>query len=184
MINLSNIAVIVVGYLTRLIIVQLGSVEDVGLFNAEYAIVASYFGIIFSAMSTNYYPNLSAISNDKIKSDKLVNENIEISILILTPIILFFIIFIKEAIILLYSNTFLGITDMIKFSTLGVFFKASSWSIAYIFIVQNKLNHYFWNEILANIYMLTLNIICYKYWGLTGLGISFCVGYFLYFIQK
>jgi O-antigen/teichoic acid export membrane protein len=183
LINLSNIALIVVGYLTRLIIVQLGSVEDVGLFNAEYAIVASYFGMIFSAMTTNYYPNLSAISNDKVKRDKLVNENIEMSILILTPIILFFVIFIKPAIIFLYSNTFLGITDMIKFSSIGIFFKASSWSIAYLFIIQNKINHYFWNEIIANIYMLFLNFIGYKYFGLTGLGISFFFGYFLYFIQ-
>ena len=183
LINLSNIALILVGYLTRLIIVQLGSVEDVGLFNAEYAIVASYFGMIFSAMTTDYYPNLSAISNDKFQTSKLVNENIEMSILILTPIILFFIIFIKQAIIILYSNAFLGMTDMIKFSSIGVFFKASSWSIAYLFIVKNKLNQYFFNEILANFYMLFLNLIGYKYLGLTGLGISFCLGYFLYFIQ-
>ena len=42
---------------------------------------------------------------------------------------------------------------------------------------------FFWNELLANVYILIFNIIGYKWGGLEGLGISFMLAYLTYLIQ-
>lgn len=64
-----------------------------------------------------------------------------------------------------------------------MFFKAASWSIAFIFLAKGASKLFFWNELITNIYLLALNLIGYKFWGLTGLGISFLIAYILYLLQ-
>jgi O-antigen/teichoic acid export membrane protein len=72
---------------------------------------------------------------------------------------------------------------MIHWAALGMLFKAASWAIAFIFLAKGASKLFFWNELIASIYILGLNILGYHFMGLTGLGISFMVGYLLYLIQ-
>jgi O-antigen/teichoic acid export membrane protein len=72
---------------------------------------------------------------------------------------------------------------MIHWAALGIFFKASSWPIAYIFIAKGFTKLFFYSELAANIYMLIFNILGYMLGGLEGLGISFFAGYLIYLIQ-
>lgn len=72
---------------------------------------------------------------------------------------------------------------MIYWAALGKFFKAASWSIAFLFFSKGSSKLFFWNELIANIYILILNITGYYLYGLTGLGVSIAVGYLLYVIQ-
>src|SRR5690606_34219944 len=90
---------------------------------------------------------------------------------------------INYAVIILYSVKFLAVNDMILWAVLGIFFKAASWSIGFIFLAKGATKMFFWNELTMNIYMLGLNLIGYYLWGLAGLGISFLVAYIIYLIQ-
>ncbi|MBN2486823.1 MAG: O-antigen translocase [Bacteroidales bacterium] len=170
-------------YLIRIFISNKGGVDDVGLYNAGFAIINTYVGMIFTAMGTDYYPRLSAVSNDNSKSAKLINQQAEIAILILAPILAVFLIFINWVIIILYSNKFLAVNEMIHWAALGMFFKAMSWSIAYVFIAKGAAKLFFWSELISNINMLLLNIAGYYLAGLEGLGISFLAGYLVYLLQ-
>jgi O-antigen/teichoic acid export membrane protein len=104
-------------------------------------------------------------------------------VLILAPLIIIFLIFINWVVILLYSETFLPVTTMIYWAALGMFFKAASWAIAFLFLAKGASKLFFWNELITNIYLLGLNLLGYYYYGLTGLGLSFLIAYFLYSIQ-
>ena len=183
---LVSVAVIfpaMVGYLVRLFIANIGNIEDVGLYTAGFAIVGTYVGMVFSAMSTDYYPSLSEVSNDNTKCTQKINQQILISILILTPILITLIVFIKLGIIFLYSGKFLGTIKMIQWAALGVFFQAFSWCIAFVFLAKGDSKIYFWNELIPNIYMLIINCSCYYIAGLEGMGVSFLIGYILYALQ-
>ena len=50
-------------------------------------------------------------------------------------------------------------------------------------MAKGNSKYFLWNEVIANIYFLILNIAGYYFYGLNGLGISFLIGYFLHFIQ-
>ena len=134
-------------------------------------------------MATDYYPRLSAVAHSNKLCRETINQQAEIALLILAPIVIVFLVFINWVIIILYSTKFIYANDMIYWAALGMFFKASSWSIAFIFLAKGTSKLFFWNEFISNIYLLGLNLLGYHYMGLAGLGISFMVTYFLYLIQ-
>lgn len=183
MINLSFLFASGTAYITRIYISHTGGVEQVGLYTAGFAIITTYVGMIFSAMATDYYPRLSATAHDNTKSASTINQQAEIAVLILAPILSVFLTFIKWGIILLYSKRFIAVGGMIQWAALGMFFKAASWAIAFIFMAKGATRIFFWSELIANVTNLLLNIIGYKLFGLDGLGIAFLVGYFVYFLQ-
>lgn len=183
MISLSGLLTVGASYIISIFISRTGGVEQVGLFNAGFAIINTYVGLIFSAMGTDYYPRLSAVSYDNKLCKQAINQQAEIALLILAPILIIFLTFINWVIILLYSNQFIAINSMMYWAALGMFFKAGSWSIAFVFLAKSASKLFFWNELIANIIFLILNLIGYYLWGLTGLGISFAMAYALYAIQ-
>lgn len=183
MISLSSLITLGASYIVRIFISNTGGVDQVGLYNAGFAILNIYVGLLFNAMGTDYLPRLSSVANDNIKSKTIINQQAEVALLILSPIIMVFLIFIKWVIIILYSNSFLLVCDMIVYAALGMFFKVASWSIAFIFLAKGDNRLFFWNEFATNIYMLTFNLLGYKFWSLTGLGWSFLFSYALYFMQ-
>ena len=183
MISLSGFISLGVSYLLQIFINRHGGVADVGLYNAGFTLINTYVGLIFTAMATDYYPRLSAIAHNNLLCKETINQQAEIALLILAPIVVCFLVFINWAIILLYSSKFIAVNTMIYWAALGMFFKAASWAIAFIFLAKGTSKLFFWNELSGNLYMLILNVSGYYFFGLTGLGISFLVGYLVYLIQ-
>lgn len=170
-------------YIIRVFMRSFESIDDVGYYNAGFAIVNTYVGLIFASMSTDYYPRLAAISNNETEVKKAINEQLKIALLIISPILIIFIAFIKYAIVLFYSNKFLPIETMLLWATLGMFFKTASWAISYLFLAKGNSKIFLCSELVAISYQVLLNLIGYYFLGLKGLGISFLITYILYFLQ-
>ena len=183
LLSLSGIITIGVSYIVRVYISNTGGVEEVGLYNAGFAIINTYVGMIFAAMGTDYYPRLSAIAHDNQKARQLINQQAEIAIMILAPVLAIFLVFISWVVIIFFSNQFIAVNEMIHWAALGMYFKAASWSIGFILLAKGASKLFFWNELLGNFYILGFNIVGYRLAGLEGLGISFLAAYFIFFIQ-
>ncbi len=182
-ISLSSLINLGVSYIVRIYISYSGGVEQVGLYSAGFAIITTYVGLVFTAMGTDYYPRLSAVANSNELSKQTINEQAEIALLVLAPILMVFLVFIQWMIIILYSDKFIAVDTMIHWAALGMLFKAASWAISFILLAKGVSKLFFWNELIANAYILGLNILGYHFMGLTGLGISFMLGYLLYLVQ-
>lgn len=183
MLSLSGLITTGASYIVRIFISNSGSLEDVGFYNAGFAIIGTYVGLVFTAMGTDYYPRLSGVSHDNKKANLLINQQAEIAVLILAPILTVFIIFINWAVILLYSSEFTPVNGLIQWAALGMYFKAASFSIGYVLLAKGASQTFFWSEVVANSYLLMFNILGYKYFGLSGLGFSFLIGYIFVLIQ-
>lgn len=183
MISLGSLLSLAASYLIRIFISNTGGLDDVGLYNAGFAIVNTYVGMVFTAMGTDYYPRLSEVNHDEKAFGNLINNQIEIALFIIAPIIVAFIVFIRPVVVLLYSDKFISIEGMVYWAILGIFFKATSWAIAFSYLAKGDSKAFFYNETLSVIYVTVLNVLFYKYWGLTGIGLSFLIGYVIYAIQ-
>ncbi|MCB0476388.1 MAG: oligosaccharide flippase family protein, partial [Flavobacteriaceae bacterium] len=159
MLSLSSLYALGKNYGIRVFIGNVGGMDQVGLFTAGFAIVNSYVGMVFTAMSTDYFPRLSAIAGDNQKANRLINQQAEIATLILAPIIAVFIIFINWVIIILYSDKFISIDRMMQWIALGIFFKASSWSMSFIFLAKGKSRLFIFNEVIGGTVMLIFQIL-------------------------
>lgn len=182
-ISLSGFISIGTSYIVRIFIGRYGGLDQVGLYNAGFAIINTYVGLIFTAMGTDYYPRLAAVAHSPKLYSQTINQQAEIALLILAPILIVFLVFINWIVVLLYSSQFLAVNDMIYWAAMGMFFKAASWSVSYLFIAKGASKLFFWNELLTNIYLLGLNLLGYYFYGLTGLGLSFLVTYLAYLLQ-
>lgn len=183
MLSLSGIITLAVSYVTRIYIGRIGGVEEVGLYNAGFAIIGTYVGLVFTAMATDYYPRLAGVASNNEIAKETINQQADIAILILAPILMVFFVFIHWIVQLLYSTQFMSVNGMIHWAALGMFFRAVGWAIAFLFLAKGTSKLFFLNELIANIYFLVLNVLGYKYYGLDGLGISFLIGYILYAMQ-
>ena len=183
MLSLSGLIATIASYVVRIFISRHGGVEDVGLYSAGFAIISTYVGLIFSAMGTDYYPRLSSVAHNGDQTTKVINQQAEITILILGPILAVFLIFINWIVILLYSKKFIAVDEMLHYAALGMFFKAITWVIGFIFLAKGNSKIFFFSELASNTYILLLNLLGYYLLGLTGMGISFLVGNMLALLQ-
>nr|WP_255651221.1 O-antigen translocase [Cesiribacter sp. SM1] len=181
--SISGLVTTLVSYIVRIFISNQGGVEDVGLYNSGFQIINTYVGMIFAAMATDYYPRLSGVAHDNKQAASIINQQGEIALLIMAPIILFFLVFVDWIVIFLYSKKFVEITPMIQWAAVGMLFKAASWAIAFMFLAKGDSKLFFFSELVTNIYLLGFNLIGYQLGGLTGLGVSFLLTYVVYLLQ-
>lgn len=169
-------------WITRNYVSSVGGIDDVGLYTAGTAIVTIYIGLIFSAIATDYFPRLSACKNTEEMSNA-VNTQAEITLLLIAPLVVAFLVFCKPVIILLYSDKFLPIEHMMYLSLGAVLTKAMGWAVSYTLLAKAKPSVFFLNELFAIAWELPIKLLCYKYWGLTGFGTATVIVYILYLIQ-
>lgn len=169
-------------YFVRNYVSRVGGLEDVGFYNAGTSIINIYLGLVFSAIATSYFPKLAGTkSNDEMED--AVMKQAEISILMFAPIIVAFIVFIKPVIILLYSENFLPIEQMLYWAMGATLIKAMGWALSYTLLAKAKPIYYFINEVFAKCYTFPITILGYKYFGLTGFGMALALGYSIYLVQ-
>ena len=178
----SNILVLVCGYVFKIYLVKLGGVIDVGYYNAGYSIVNTYVGMVFTAMATDFFPRLSS-TKDPLSFSNLVNQQGEIALLIMGPLLIILVTLVEQVVTVLYSTDFLTVVGMLKWCILGLLFKALSWPVGFILLSKGESKIFFLSEFIANMYMLAFNLIGYYFWGLEGVGVSFLAAYMVYFAQ-
>ena len=162
-----------VNYLINLFVRFIGSVEDVGLFQAANSLTNQYVGIIFSALAMDYFPRLSAVANKNSDLADVVNRQIEIVMLITTPLVILLIISTPLVIRLLLTEEFLCITSLMRWMGLGMLIQALAFPIGYIYIAKEDRKAYIWMEVaMSNCVWIISSILFYFYFGLLGLGIS------------
>jgi len=183
MLSLSGLISLAATYILRIFITRMGSIADVGLYNAGFTMVNAYVGLIFTALSADYYPRLAGVANNDQKAAQEINQQGETSLLILAPILCCFLVFVNWIVILLYSNKFTAINGMVHWLALAMFLKASSWAVGFLVLAKGNSKVFFWNELITDSYLLIFNFIGYYFWGLTGLGVSFFVAYLIYLVQ-
>lgn len=176
----------ILGYLStffiRNVVSHIGGVNEVGLYSAGIAIVNVYLGLVFAAISTDYFPRLAATKNIATLSST-ISRQANITMLLFIPIVTAFIIFIKPVIIILYSDRFLPVENMLYWAIGATIVKSLGWSMSYSLLAKAKPLFFFYNELAVTIYGSALQIAGYYLWGLTGFGIAILAGYCIYLVQ-
>ncbi len=165
-------------------ITRSGSLADLGYYNAGYSIIAGYTGMIFTAMTTDYFPRLSAaVSKSFLLWRKLVNEQTHLVTILLTPLLLLIITTLPWLIKILLTDEFLVIENFMSFLVLGIFLQGPTWSVGVIIVAKGDLKTKLYSELAGNIIFLLLSLICYYYWGLWGIGLGFFLSKLFVFLM-
>ena len=183
MISLSSLITLGASYVLRIYISTTGGVDQVGLYTAGFAITTNYVGLVFAAMSTDYYPRLAAINKDNDKCSEAVSQQGEIGTMIIAPMLTVCLVFMPIVLRLLYSEQFLAANEYISWACLGMMLRLAAWVISFLYVAKAESKLFIKLELSANLTYLIFSLLGYKILGLTGLGIAFALQYVAYFLQ-
>ena len=155
--------------------------EVVGLYDSGWKITNQYVAVIFTAMTIDYFPRLISLQSNREKMSEAVNHQAEIAILIIAPLMLLFISFLPLIIHIIYTEEFLPIIDFVQWMILGMLLKAASWALSHIIVAKGDNLLFFFTELTSSVFTLIMNIVCYTFLGLKGIGLAFVLQYILYF---
>lgn len=148
------------------------SVSLAGLYNAGYMITMTYAGMVFAAMETDYYPQLSAVSNDTDRMNGTTNRQIEVSLIIVAPMLAALMLFLPILIPLLFSGKFVPIIGMTQIAIIAMYFRAINLPVAYIMLAKGDSKSYMLLELIYDILIVLTIIFGYNNWGLEGTGVA------------
>ena len=157
--SLSGIFATAASYVIRAYIQHVNGVAEVGLFQAGFMIMTSYVGLVFNAISTDYYPRLAAVNKDNSKCKEIINQQGEMATLILVPMLSICLVFMPVILKSLYSNDFLRANDYISWACIGMYLRLAAWVISFSFIAKAESKLFMLNEALACIYYIQGRII-------------------------
>lgn len=146
-----------------------GELATVGLYSAGYMIVMTYGNLIFTAMETDYYPRLSA-TNDRKAFIDLVNSQCEVSLLLISPLLTAFIIFVPFIIPLLFSGKFTAVTPMVQVALLALYIRSIKLPVAYMSLAKGDSLLFLSVEIFYAVTMCLSAMAGYTLYGLSGIG--------------
>ncbi len=164
------------GYLINAFIRQYGNLEDVGLYQAANSMTNQYMGMIFAALTLDYFPRLSAVAGDNAKMNEVYNRQIEIVCLIAAPLVMCLIATAPLIIRLFLTERFLSVVPLMKWMGVGVLLQLISFPQGYVLIVRNRSGLYVALEVvMSNLLWIACSVALYLQFQLIGLGISLIV---------
>lgn len=156
--------------------------NTVGLYNAGFILTITYAGMVFSAMETDYFPRLSASNNDRNSVNLIVNRQIEVSLLIISPMLSMLIILLPVLMPLLNTGEFIPVVSMAQVAVFSMYLKALSLPVSYITLAKGDSCAYLVLETLYDILLVGLIIYGFEEWGLWGTGLALSMSYLFDFI--
>lgn len=155
-----------------LFLLRYGTLEEVGYYRVGYGLMVTYAGTVFVAIEADFFPRLSAAHKETESMNKIINQQIEICLLLIAPILVLFILAMPFIISLLYSKAFSPAIDMAACAVFYMFFRAITLPTAYTPLAKGDTTLYLGMEVLYDVVMLLLITLFFYHWGVTGTGIG------------
>lgn len=157
-------------YLLLIFVRREGGEIEVGFFQSCSTMTAQYSAIVFTAMAMDYLPRLSAADGNE-SMRVVVNRQMEVVGLLITPIALSVILLAPWIIEILQTGMFLAAVPLLRLMAAAVVLQALMYPLGYIVFAKDNRSLFFWMESVgANLLTLFLSCGGYLLFGLKGLG--------------
>ena len=154
-----------------------GGLDFVGLYNIGFMLTITYAGMVFSAMESDYFPRLSGVCKDIIKTNETVNKQIEVSLLLLSPMLVALIMMLPVLVPILFSREFIPVVGMAQVAVLAMYFKVLTMPVAYITLARSLSLSYLLLETSYFVVLVLAVMIGFQQWGLWGTGLAIVVAH-------
>lgn len=151
------------------------SLDTLGLYTAGYTMTMTYASLVFSAMETDFFPRLSTAKDNITERNLLINRQMEVSLLLVSPILVGFMFALPILTPLLYSTHFLPAQGMMQIMILAMFMRAVKLPVSYLPLAKGDSMVYLMLEAIYDITIVVAVIIGFNIGGLTGCGAAITI---------
>ena len=164
------------------LVLHILNAESVGYYRAAVSISIGYSSLLIASFTKDYYPRVSAVADNPAAIVRIINQQQYIVLLFGTPIILVGLAIVPYLVPLLFSSEFLPTTEILEWQLIGDIFKLSSWTMSYVILVRSRGATFFLTELFAGAISILTSWVGIRWFGFSGLGISFLVTYAVYYV--
>ncbi len=157
-----------------------GSTATVGFYQAGYTLIIQYAGIIFTALSMEFFPRITKVAHRRRMASLVVSHEMSVVLTVLTPFVVIFILAADIITRILYTSEFTVILPFITIGICGAVFRAISYCMSYVILARGDGKTFVCTELADTVVGLTLNIVLFSCYGYAGLGISYLLWYVIY----
>lgn len=167
-------------YLMNIMVLHQFGLEATGCLTAAYWLSGQYVNFITQAMGTDFLPRLTAIAANPRESNRLVNEQVEVGLLLAAPGVMATLTLAPLVIQCFYTAEFQPAVEILRWISLGMILRVASWPMAYILVARAEKKLYFLTEFLTNALLVILSWTGLQLFKLNGTGIAFFAIYVVY----
>lgn len=150
-------------------------IDTVGMFQAGSVIVGSYLGMVFTAISMEFYPRLSATISSPRRTGVVMSHEISLVCTVMLPMILVFMSADSLVVKILYSSDFEAVGPYIIWAAAGTAPRAAGWCMSYALLARGDTRAYMLTESTSAVALLVFSYIGWHLWGLAGLGVAYAL---------
>jgi antigen flippase len=166
-----------VAYFVRITVLHRLGLEATGLYQSAWNLGGFYVGIILQAMGADFYPRLTASISNNEESNRLVNEQTLVGLLIAGPGVLATLTFAPLVTALFYSAKFGAAVGVLRWICLGATLQVITWPMGFISVAKARQGIFFVSEFAWTTIAVSLALLCVKRYGLEGAGVAFFGSY-------
>ncbi len=156
-------------------------VESSGIWQGMLRISDGYLLLIVTTLNIYYLPKISSLkSDDEIRKEIFSGYKIIIPFVLLSSFLIYF--NRKMIIVMLFSNSFLSMSELFFWQMIGDILKITSFVLAYILLAKAMTKEYIISEILFNLFYVLFSIVFINIYGLNGSSIAFALNYAMYLL--
>jgi len=153
--------------------------EDAGYYQAAIAIAGSLPALVFSAMGTDFFPQVAAAKNE-MDAKKLSEKQIQAGLLLALPIFTGLLTMNQLGIRILYADRFDPALPLLDWMIWGVFLRLLAWPLGYWMLARGSPKTVVVVELGSNLIMALLPMLLIPRQGLVGAAIAYFFGYLVY----
>ena len=164
-------------YAVRLILIRFDGLSAAGIYQSAWGLGGLYVSFILQAMGTDFYPRLVGAIGSNVETNRMVNEQARVSLLLAGPGVLATLVFAPLAISVFYTSEFAPAADVLRWICMGMALRVISWPMGYIIVSRNHQVAFIATELAWTIVNVGGTLILVKLWGMQGAGVAFCLSY-------
>ena len=150
---------------------NIASLDMVGLYNACRTMTLTYAAMVFSAMDQDYFPRLSGAVKDMVERTAILTKQLDVTLMIITPMLVAFIVIMPVIVPLLLSGEFNAIIPMAQIIAASLIFRAIYLPNAYLPLAAGDSKVYLALNVIGALNTFWI-ILGYKLGGLIGMGVA------------
>ena len=154
-----------------------GGLDIVGFYNVGYMLTITYAGMVFSSMESDYFPRLSAVQKDIVATNDMVNKQMEVSLLLLAPMLVVLLALLPVLVPILFSREFMPVVAMAQVAVMAMYFKVLTMPVAYITLARSRSLAFLFLETSYFVALVLSIVLCYRFWGIYGTGVAIVIAH-------
>lgn len=149
------------------------SLDELGLYQAGMKISYQYIGLIFTALSIDYFPRLTSLLAENSDAKIYVNDQLNFTQLIVVPMLVILVLFVPYLIPLLFTLEFMPIANFVQITSIAMIFMAIKQPLDYFPFAMGKSKVFFSMSLFGSLSLICSTYFGYLKGGLIGISVGF-----------